>query len=163
MILRLSFILLVCAFTSASAQKQPSAMTFQNAEMQGIKIAKLDSIYKSAVDTDPNKAVFKTSEEQKELRSAYTTLLNDLQKHLTANNFKWENPTRCFNRIYFRPNGKIDYFLYNFIVKANDPNPISTEKRMQFEKLLATFVKKYQFKLRSDVKFAQCSPVIYRD
>lgn len=163
MILRLTFILLAFVFTTSNAQKLPLAITFQHAQQQGLTIAKLDSTYKSAVDTDLNKAVFKSPTEQRALQSAYANLLSDLQKHLAANKFKWEKPTRCFNRIYFAPNGKTDYFLYNFIPKADDPNPIAEEKRMQFEKLLGYFIKNYQFKLSADVKFAQCSPVTYSD
>lgn len=156
------FFLLLC-LSAASAQKRPLAITFQKAEKQGLTIGKLDSIYKSAVDTNPEKAVFISPEEQKKLISAYTTLLQDLGKYLHENNFKWENPTKCFNRIYFQPNGKIDYFLYNFIQKPGDLHPISDEKRAAFDELLNAFVKNYQFKLSAPVKFAQCSPVTYAD
>jgi len=147
----------------ASAQKRPLAITFQKAEKQGLTIGKLDSIYKSAVDTNPEKAVFVSPEAQKNLMLAYTTLLQDLGKYLHEHNFKWEHPTKCFNRIYFQPNGRIDYFLYNFIQKPADVNPISDEKRAAFDELLNLFVKQYQFKLSAPVKFAQCSPVTYTD
>ncbi|RZJ63069.1 MAG: hypothetical protein EOO45_22070 [Flavobacterium sp.] len=163
MIFRFSFILLLFAYGTSSAQKQPLAITFQQAEKQGITIAKLDSTYKSAVDANPEKAVFKSPAAQKDLQVAYGSLLAELQKHLATNGFKWEKPTRCFNRIYFTPEGKIDYFLYNFIPKPSDPNPVSEEKRIKFEKLLSSFIKNYQFKLSADVKFAQCSPVTYSD
>jgi len=163
MIVRITFIFLFFSASSLFAQKRPLAITFQNAEKQGLAFSKLDSSYKSAVDSDTSKAVFKSAAQQKELQLAYADLLKDLNKHLAENNFKWEKPTRCFNRIYFKPNGKIDYFLYNFLPKPSDPNPISEEKRLRFEKLLSAFIRKYQFKLTADVKFAQCSPVTYAD
>jgi hypothetical protein len=90
---------------------QHQGLTFQDAEKQGISIKHLDGIYKSAVHSDTSLAVFKTETEQEALQQGYVKLLQDLGKFLSDNNFKWEKPTRCFNRIYFSAEGTIDYFF----------------------------------------------------
>jgi hypothetical protein len=139
---------------------QHQALTFKNAGMQGISITYLDSIYKSAVHSDTSLAVFKTKTQQKLLQDAYIKLLQDFGKFLSENNFKWEKPTKCFNRIYFNADGTIDYFLFNFLGKPEDkPNDL-TEK--EFQRLLGIFISSYKFSLTAKTKFAQCSPTTYR-
>ena len=74
-----------------------------------------------------------------------------------------ESKTKCFQRIYFAPNGKIDYFIYNFKLKNVLPeNLISEEKQKEFERLLKLFVKDYTFFTSANEKFAQCSPTSYQ-
>jgi hypothetical protein len=138
---------------------QHQGLTFQDAEKQGISIKHLDSIYKSAVHSDASLAVFKTEPEQEALQQAYVKLLQDLGKFLSDNKFKWEKPTRCFNRIYFSATGTIDYFLFNFLGKSEDkPNEL-IEK--EFQRLLNLFISDYKFPLTAKIKFAQCSPTTY--
>lgn len=138
---------------------QGIALTFQMAEKQGISIKYLDSTYKSGVHTDTAKAVFKTEAEQNALHEAYVQLLQDLGKFLSKNNFYWEKPSRCFNRIYFDAEGKIDYFLFNFLGKPEDRPKESAE--IEFQRLLALFINEYKISLKPNAKFAQCSPTTY--
>ena len=134
---------------------QHSGMTFQAAEKQGAPIQHLDNIYKSAVHVDTSQAVFKTELEQQAMGEAYINLLQSFGKFLTKNNFNWDKPTKCFNRIYFNTDGTIDYFLYNF------SSEISQEKQTEFNRLLNLFIKDYKISLTAQVKFAQCSPATY--
>ena len=138
---------------------QHMGLTFQNAEKQGISIKHLDSLYTSAVHTDPSLAVFKTEKEKEALQQAYVKLLQDFGKFLSENNFRWEKPTRCFNRIYFKADGTIDYFLFNFLGKAEDKPAQNIEK--EFQRLLNVFISDYKFSLTAKTKFAQCSPTTY--
>lgn len=85
-------------------------------------------------------------------------MLTDLATYLSENNFKWGNTTKCFNKIYFQPNGTIDYFLYNF--KSGE---IDNSKEKEFQRLLNQFIASYKFSLSSQRKFSQCSPVTYMD
>ena len=147
--------LLVCSLNLFGQHK---ALSFQEAEKIGIPMWHLDSLYKSAVHTDVKLAVFKTEEGQAKLIKAYTQLLQDLGRFLKDNNFKWEGPTKGFNRIYLNANGKIDYFLYNF-----SKDQLSSTKEKEFYRLLNLFVKDYQFALTAQENFAQCSPVTYLD
>jgi hypothetical protein len=103
---------------------QHLALTINDAGKKGMSVEHLDSIYKSAVHVDTAQAVFKTESEQGAMFEAYSKLLQDFGKFLTKNNFKWESPTKGFNRIYFNKDGTIDYFLYNF------SSDISQEKQM---------------------------------
>lgn len=69
----------------------------------------------------------------------------------------------CFQRIYFAPDGKIDYFIYNFKLKNTDPKLlISEEKEQKFKLLLLLFVSEYTFAAKAKERFAQCSPTTYQ-
>ncbi len=138
---------------------QHLGLTFQSAEKQGISIKHLDSIYKSSVHSNTSLAVFKTEKEQEALHQAYIKLLQDFGVFLSKNNFKWQKPTRCFNRIYFNTDGTIDYFLYNFLGKTEDKPAENSE--MEFQRLINVFISDYKFSLTAKTKFAQCSPTTY--
>lgn len=148
-------ILFILAFPFIS-NGQKIATTFQNAtKNKGIRIEQLDNAYESALSDDSTKAVF--AGQEKEFYEGYVSMLQALGKHLTANNFKWDKTTRCFNRIYFNKDGEIDYFLFNFL-----PGQIEPDKEKEFEKHVSTFVQTYKFPISADKNFAQCSPVTYK-
>lgn len=148
-------LLITAAFHSFGQSK---AMAFQEAEKQGILLKNLDSMYKSAVHSDVKLAVFKTAEEQANLRNAYVDFLQNLASFLKTHQFKWDKQTRCYNRIYFNATGRVDYFLYNF-----SREQISAEKEAEFGRLLNLFIKDYKLSLTANEGFAQCSPVKYSD
>jgi hypothetical protein len=156
---KVSFIITVLLTISFQTFGQQLGLTFQNAEKQGISIKYLDSLYTSALHTDTSLAVFKTETEQKAMQQAYIKLLQDWGNFLSENNFKWEKPTRCFNRIYFNVDGTIDYFLFNFLGKPEDKPAENIEK--EFQRLLNVFIADYKFTLTAKTKFAQCSPTTY--
>lgn len=155
-IIRICLLVLISG-NLALAQKE--ALTFQAAEAKGIKISDLDKEYKSALHSDPTMAVFSSNEDQVKMMDSYKKLLYDLGSYLKENNFDWEMPTKCFNRIYFNPEGKIDYFLFNFLGAGGEKPNALMEAR--FQELLNGFIQDYQFPLKPDIKFAQCSPVTY--
>lgn len=128
-------------------------ITFEKAGEQNLRGEHMDSIYHSGIQADSTLSVFRENEE--EYIKAYEQLLQDLGKYLKANEFKWEEPTKGFNRIYFNENGKIDYFIYSFRTE------LSEEQKQKFDSLLNQFIKDYQFPLKASCKFAQCSPVTY--
>ncbi len=136
---------------------QKLATTFQQAIQQHkLSIEELDRNYASALHSDTTLAAFRGRE--KEFTEAYATLLAELGDFLKKNNFYWDKPTRCFNRIYFSKDGSIDYFLFNF-----NPGEVSEKKQKQFERLVGTFILHYQFPMTCETRFAQCSPVKYVD
>lgn len=157
--IKVNFIITVLLTISFQTFGQHLGLTFQNAEKQGISIKHLDSVYTSAVHTDTTLAVFKTESEQEAMQKAYIKLLQDFGKFLSENNFKWEKPTRCFNRIYFNADGTVDYFLFNFLGKPEDKPSENIEK--EFQRLLNVFISDYKFSLTAKTKFAQCSPTTY--
>ena len=151
-------IIITVLISTVCLNAQNKALTFKQSELEGKSYVHLDSLYKSAVHSDEKKAVFKSEKEQLELQKAYQSLIYDLSKFLNESNFKWGKTTRCFNRIYFNKNGKIDYFLYNF-----PDGEITDEKEKEFSRLLNIFVKKKKIQLKAKEKFAQCSPIKYND
>lgn len=153
------FITFIVLTSSLQCLAQHLGMTFQEAEKKGLSYQHLDSIYTSAVHSDTSLAVFKSEKEQEALQQAYYKLLQDFGNFLSKNNFNWEKPTRCFNRIYFNADGTIDYFLYNFLGNPEDKPANEIEK--EFEKLLNVFISDYAFALKAKTKFAQCSPTTY--
>jgi len=146
---------IICFAYNSHAQ---IALTFEQSARKGVPFKHLDSLYKSALHADTTLAVFKTSSEQAALQNAYAQYLKKLGAFLQANNFKWEKPVRCFNRIYMAPNGTVEHFLFQFA-----PGQISAEKEKQFGNLLNKFVKTNIFGIMASQKFAQCSPVKYSD
>lgn len=158
---KLLFTLLLTLTTSLFALAQSRGMTFQKAEELGIRISHLDSIYKSAVNIDTTKAVFKTEKDQELMHKAYVEMLQNFGKYLHDNNFNWDKPTRCYNRIYFNNDGTIDYFLFNFIGNTKEENPSETQI-VEFQRLLNNFIKDYKLSINADTKFAQCSPTTYK-
>jgi hypothetical protein len=135
---------------------QGTAVPFTEAAQKGIDVTKLDSAYQSALHTDTLKAVFNGQET--EFQQAYANLLKQLNNHLKTHGFVWKKTVRCFNRIYFSPEGKIDYFLFHF--QADD---LETGERETFTKLVNAFVRYYTFPLKGKKAFAQCSPVVYKN
>ncbi len=141
-----------------NASHAQKVIKFEDAEKQGIGYMHLDSIYKSALHANVNLAVFKTAVQQQSLTVAYGKFIQNLGAFLKGNNFKWDKPTRCYNRIYMNADGTVEYFLYHFT--AND---VPHDKEQQFNILLTQFVKDNKFGITANEKFAQCSPVKYSD
>lgn len=139
-------------FTTSYSQ---IVISFNDASKYDIEIKQLDSVYQSGIHTDTTLAVFKDDVE--EYIGAYQNFIKGLGKFLQENDFSWENKTRCFNRIYFNPDGEVDYYIYQF-----PPNVMKGEKEVEFQKLVKKYIQQTKFGLKSDIPFAQCSPVTYQ-
>jgi len=150
--------LLCLLLNSLQASSQVRAVTFEQAAKAGFSYQHLDSLYKSAVHSEAKLAVFKSADEQAKLQQAYAKLINELGIFLQSNGFKWEKQTRCFNRIYFTPAGKIDYFLYSF-----PKDELAPQKEKEFGRLLNQFIKDHRIAITAAENFAQCSPIKYND
>ena|SRR5581483_9378025 len=131
------------------------AESFDDAKKQGIS-PKVDSIYQSACHKDSTKAVFPHTSE---FMVGYKDFLQKLSGYLYKHDFKCGTAGMgYFNRIYFEPNGKIDYYLYKFM-----PGTIDSVREQKFKSLANEFIKEYQFPLTANKKFAQCSHVVLCD
>lgn len=140
-----------------AAAAQPKALTFEDAATQGLTVARLDEQYTSALHTDTTKATFNGSRQQNFFK-AYVAMLTELSAYLKENGFAWGEPTRIVHRIYFEPDGKIDYYLVNLKALENDQ-----PKKERFIALLNTFIQYHKINITADKKFAQCGPAIYQD
>ena len=145
-------------FNIHAALAQKKAMTFSDASLVIKEYDQLDNIYQSAVHSDTQLAVFKSEEEQRNHIESYHSMLRDLGEFLKSNGFEWGGETRCFNRIYFNQDGKVDYFLFNFMSDS-----VPNNKEEEFARLLELFLENYTFGVTADTKFSQCSPVKYAD
>lgn len=150
--------LMVVASTSVFGQGQ--GLKFQELESNGISLKDLDISYRPAIHPNSSLAVFKTEAEQAIMIEAYTKLSQDLSKFLSENNFDWEKTTRFFNRVYFKEDGTIDYFVYNFL--GNEEDIPTDEKGKEYQRLLNLFIADYQMAITSNEKFSQCSPITYK-
>ncbi len=154
-------ILFTVLFLSLSSQGQffslPYIETITKAGSEGITLRHLDSLYKSAVHIDSTLAVFKPGREQDSFVAAYTNFLRELGRYLRDNNFTWEQPTKCWNRIYFKGDGRVDYYLFEF------KTPISDDKLAKFKQLFRSFAATHKIGMTAGERFAQCSPVTYMD
>jgi len=140
-----------------NASAQHVASTFQAAEGSVYAMQKLDAVYPSAVSSDTIKEVFKGAQQAKFI-TAYTSMLNELAIYLHKNNFLWGAPTRIFNRVYFAADGSINYYLVNLAGTGLDDT-----KQKRLLDLLNTFITTNKINITANTRFAQCSPVIYKD
>lgn len=139
------------------AAAQPKALTFEDAAAQGLTVTRLDEQYASALHTDTAKATFNDTRQQ-DFFKAYVAMLTELATYLKDNGFAWGEPTRIVHRIYFKPDGKIDYYLVNLKALDNDQ-----PKKEKFVALLNSFIQYHKINITADKKFAQCGPAIYQD
>ena len=134
----------------------PYVQTISLAEKDGITIRHLDSAYPSAVHIDSTKAVF-TGAKADSLMAAYQAFLQGLGGYLKENNFKWEHPTRAWNRIYFSGDGSVDYYLFDF------KTPVTDERQARFKELFKAYAQTHKIGISAPTKFAQCSGVVDQD
>lgn len=90
--------------------------------------------------------------------SAYQDLVKGLGDHLAdAEGFDWNAPVSYFQRIYFEPNGKAAYYLYQF-----RSNGFTGCDRGRFESLVEEYLKENRLSVSKEERFAVCAPVILR-
>ncbi|MGN6568990.1 MAG: hypothetical protein ACTHJ0_13605 [Flavipsychrobacter sp.] len=153
----ISFLLHHTAVFAQANNKAPYVETINKAEQQGITIDHLDSLYMSAVHVDSNKAVFKSEAAADSLAHCYNRFIADFGKYLNQHNFKWAEPTRCWNRIYFHADGSVDYYLFSF--KTN----VSEARTTEYKKLFRDYALTHKIGIAAPCNFAQCSPVLFTD
>jgi hypothetical protein len=144
-----NIVLLICfnlCFCSFYGQK---AMSFEEAETQGVTTKKLDSIYTNALDDGTGIYVF---ENEDEIMKAWTEMLQDISSFLRKKEEMRKIDIHVFQRVYFNKDGKIDYYLY----KIRNSEQISEEQILQINEFLNDFVENYQFSLSADRNFVQC-------
>ena len=129
---------------SAAAQQ---AIDFETARKSG-QFSRLEQEYSNALE------IFKSEEDSNKLMATWKTFFADLGKFLSEKGYKWEEQTRCFNRIYMSPDGTIEYFLYHF--KTLDP-----KKEKLFQQHLQEYITTHKFGMEGPVKFAQCGNIVY--
>lgn len=90
---------------------------------------------------------------------AYQNLVEDFGKYLTKNNFNWPFATSCFQKVYFREDGTIDYFLFNFL--GEPPYEVTADQEIKFKILLNKFISEYKYPISANMKYSQCGTIVY--
>lgn len=142
----------------ASAAQAQTCMTFQEFSPDGKKMERLDSLYPKALATDSTARAFPASR-QKEFEIAWTGFYEELMKYFTANGLFWGKSTDCFNKVYFSAEGKVDYWLFNFLKKDQVPQ----ETQDLYLKLITQYSQTHGINFKADKPFAQCATVTFFD
>ena len=144
---KLILFLLPCLFVCSLYGQ--TALSFDEAEKQGITTKYLDNVYPDAMGNDRGTPVFESSEE---VSKAWQKMLQDISSFLRKKEEMRQININIFQRVYFNKDGKVDYYLYKIINLAE----LTEEQVQQVADLLNEFVKDYQFSLSADKGFVQC-------
>jgi hypothetical protein len=91
------------------------------------KMDSLDNIYQALVtDTFPGLT--------QKCHPEYSKLLKGLGKHLSANDFYWENDCKIYTKFHSNTDGEIDLFMFRFLGFS-----LSEEKEEKFNQLLTSY------------------------
>jgi hypothetical protein len=72
----------------------------------------------------------------------YAKILKGLGKHLSNNEFYWENDCKIYNKFHFNTNGEVVIFRYNLLGFS-----LSEEKEQEFNRLLKSYFAGNKFDL----------------
>lgn len=128
-------------------------LSISEAATHNLSIVHLDSLYKSALHSDTTQAVF--NHQSNAFSKTYTQLVQQLGRFQNENGFNANGGLKFFHRLYFNPNGQLDYYLYQF-----KPNTISPEQEQRFKHNTELFFKSYTFPMQAPCPFAQCCKVV---
>lgn len=150
---------LLLTVTTLSLCAQHQALSFEKADELGISRKQLDSLYQSAVNVDSTQAVFNTTESNKSFISNYYQMLKDIGAFLREKGLIWKENVSLFHRVYFAPDGSIDYYLYTFRGDKSTRPP--TQDIELYDRLMKEFVAQYNIGKQADKKFVQCGKVTF--
>ena len=103
------------------------------------KMDSLDAIYTPLVtDTFPGL--------NQQAVPEYSKLLKGLGKHLSSNDFYWENDCKIYTKFHSNTNGEIDLFIYRFLGFS-----LSEEKENEFNRLLKSYFVENKFDVEKSV------------
>ena len=72
----------------------------------------------------------------------YAKILKGLGKHLSANEFYWENDCKIYTKFHFNTNGEVVIFRYNLLGFS-----LSEKKETEFNRLLKSYFAENKFDL----------------
>jgi hypothetical protein len=149
-----TLLLALFALTSAAAEAQDRLATPLDQEDATLRqIVELDSLYRSAVHSDPEQAVFAGREG--DVVQAWGVFLQSLGAFMRAEGMEWSEPIRGYHRFYFAPDGSVDRVLYAL---RDEDGPHTA----RYGEVLDAFVRTHRIELTAEEPFAQCSSVTIR-
>ena len=152
------FCLILTVFSfGQNSDKAPVVVSFENKiAFNEMKKLNLDSIYPNLLN--PRNV---TESEYKSVTKSWSEFHQKMSKYIKEEEFTWEvqdSTIKISNRIYFDKNGNVEY--YSFRIQNSN---VTSEKRLEYEKLLLKFSEKEKVDLQRDNKFAQCGNIKYRN
>ena len=144
-------------YTTKKNSKSYKVINIENkAEFNTALLHELDSIYPNLLD--PRNV---SENEMEEVRASWVNLHQHMQTFLAENNFDWgvnDSLISIVNRIYFSPDGEIEYYLFG-IQNEN----VAEEKKNAYKKILESFSAKKEINLERRRRFAQCGKIYYKN
>lgn len=149
------FILLLSLLALSSILTAQTVLSYSGASSKGLSIDSLDRIYKIAGHADPAMSGFKG--DMKAFQEAYDTFTNDLTVHLVKKGVKVEKEQRVQIRVYFNPEGGIDYLFYQIRTGQFD-----TKIENSFSDWVLAYIKDYRLPMTNPERFSQNRPLFFR-
>lgn len=145
-------LLITCLFLAGPAKSQ-RVMRIGDARDQGMTTERMDSLYKSAFNTQDSSDNAFPGRMEEFLQTWPNTLqaLGDSVHHL---GFTHDRPIPVTYRVFFSPDGRIEHFHYSF------RPPIDEAMVSRFRQGVERFVDGYIFPMRSEVPFKQCGRMV---
>ena len=137
--------ILLSAGLACEAQEVMSLQAYKNIG----QVTDLDTLYISCVHVDTTLAVF-GGVRMEEFMGHYQQFYRGLSSYLHEHGFDWEDTTRCFNKLYFHADGRMDKYLYSF------NGTLAAERQQRFQELATSYLKDYRFPMSNTVPFRQC-------
>ena len=147
-------LILVLAVLSTSLHAQ-TVLSYSGASAKGISIDSLDRIYKIAGHADPAMSGFKG--DLKAFQEAYDTFTGNLTTHLVKQGVNVEKEQRVQIRVYFNPEGGIDYLFYQI-----RNGQFNQKIENSFSEWILSFVKDYRLPMTNPERFSQNRPLFFR-
>ena len=148
------FILAILNISAIAQENMPNNKFIRRSSSSASIEVRLDSLYLSALGNVISKCAF--PDNQDSAMSCWGKFIENMDKTLKLNNFKWHSEPQLHIRSYFNENGYIDYFAYSI-------KDTTFTRYDEFENALKEFVYNYNFGLKCDKKFAQCSSIKFGD
>ena len=138
-------------------QEKGSVVSLHNlTEYEKIKKLQLDDSYINLLNPS-----LSDKEEYETILKSWSSFHNKVNDVLTKNNFSWgvaDSSITVVNKIYFKKDGTINYFLVNI---KNEH--VSDETKNTYVSLLKNNLDKLTIDLTRDNQFAQCGKVKYKN
>lgn len=135
-------------FVIANTIQSQSVINMNDAAAQDI-----EKNYTSAVNESEN-LLFSSEEEKSKMNAAYQSFINDLGIYLAGKKFKWTRAVKCSSKLLINGEGRIDYFIFDFI--QNGPSEADQTK---FKTLVGEFIKTNKFKYRTGDHFVYTNTI----
>ena len=152
MITKKLFFTILFSLTVAYASAQ-QGISLEDARKEGVGSDELDKTYDSALSTVETSVTGEKKDEA--LLAAWRKLPKDFGAFLKKNDFQWKEDASCMTKVYFTPEGKITYFLYNV------PS-LGEKEQAEFKRLLNIFIKDYTFDYTAKKQFTQCGSIKFK-